>query len=98
MGSAGDNKLKAWFKHGKKDYYLGGHPWWEVFRAVYQMKSYPYILSGMFLFSGYAWGFLRRMERPVPKELIRFHRYLQMQRIKKIFSNALGAGERRPQS
>ena len=84
MGTAENGKLKAWFKHGKKDYYLGGHPVWEVLRSVFQMKSKPYVLGGLCLFMGYAWGAISRMDRPVPKELMRFHRNEQMERLKDI--------------
>lgn len=86
MGTAQTSKLTAWFLHGKKDYALGGHPLWEVFRSIFQMKSRPYVLGGIFLLFGYVWGMISRLERPVPKELIRFHRDEQMQRLKKILS------------
>ncbi len=82
----GDSKgLMARFRHGQKDYYLGGHPLWEGFRAFYQMKSNPFIIGGVFLFLGYVWAYLRRLERPVSDELMKFHRHEQMQRLKKFF-------------
>jgi glycosyltransferase involved in cell wall biosynthesis len=84
MGTAENGKLKAWFKHGKKDYYLGGHPVWEILRSIFQMKSKPYVLGGLCLFIGYAWGAISRMDRPIPKELMHFHRVEQMQRLKNI--------------
>jgi glycosyltransferase involved in cell wall biosynthesis len=82
MGTAKNGKLVAWFNHGKKDYYLGGHPVWEIFRSIFQMKSRPYVLGGLFLFFGYVWGCISRMDRPIPQELMRFHRGEQMQRLK----------------
>jgi poly-beta-1,6-N-acetyl-D-glucosamine synthase len=84
MGTAEHGKLKAWFKHGKKDYFLGGHPVWEILRSAFQMKSKPYVLGGLCLFMGYAWGAISRMDRPIPQELIRFHRGEQMERLKNI--------------
>ena len=84
IGTAEAGKLMAWFKHGKKDYFLGGHPVWEILRSVFQMKSKPYVLGGICLFTGYAWGAISRMDRPIPMELIRFHRGEQMQRLKNI--------------
>jgi len=77
--------LGASFKHGKKDYYLGGHPLWQLFRTFYQMTRRPYIIGGLFLLSGYTWAFLTRVERPIPQELMKFHRSEQMQRLKKYF-------------
>ena len=39
------HRQPAWrlFRHGKKDYYLGGHPLWQVFRGAYQMTRRPYV-------------------------------------------------------
>jgi len=83
IGTGNSNFLGAWFRHGRKDYFLGGHPLWELFRAIYQMKSRPYIIGGLLLFVGYACAFLSRVERPVSQELMMFHRGEQMQRLKK---------------
>lgn len=82
MGTGTSSLLKSRFRFGKQDYYLGGHPVWEVFRSIYQMKSKPYLLGGLFLFSGYLWAFLNRMERPVSKEFVNFRQKEQMQRLK----------------
>ena len=74
IGTGNSNLLGSWFKHGRKDYYLGGHPLWQVFRSFYQMKHKPYILGGGLLFLGYTWAFLSRVDRPVSRELMQFHR------------------------
>ncbi len=84
IGTGNSNRLMASFKTGKKDYFLGGHPLWQMFRALFQMKGRPYILGGVFMFFGYAWAFLCREERPISQELIKFSRGEQMQRLKKI--------------
>jgi glycosyltransferase involved in cell wall biosynthesis len=83
IGTGNSNLLGSWFKHGRKDYFLGGHPLWQVFRSIYQMKHKPYVLGGGLLFFGYTWAFVSRVERPVSKELMQFHRNEQMQRLKK---------------
>ena len=85
MGTGKGTVLGSKFRFGKQDYYLGGHPLWEVFRSFYQMKNRPYVLGGLFLLSGYVWGFLSRVERPIPAELVAFRRKEQMQRLKKLF-------------
>jgi biofilm PGA synthesis N-glycosyltransferase PgaC len=82
IGTAQSGALVARFRLGKKDYYLGGHPLWEMFRGIYQMKQKPYLLGGLFLLAGYSWGFLCRTEKPINKELIAFHRKEQMNRLK----------------
>ena len=85
IGTGNTNQLGSWLRHGRKDYYLGGHPLWQIFRSLYQMKHKPYILGGGLLFFGYIWAFLNRVERPVSRELMMFHRGEQMQRLKKAF-------------
>jgi glycosyltransferase involved in cell wall biosynthesis len=84
MGTAGRNALMARFRHGQEDYYVGGHPAWQVCRGVFQMKSKPYVLGGAFLLLGYFWAMLTRMPRPVPPELIAFRQAEQMSRLRKI--------------
>lgn len=84
MGTAGSNKLSAWFRLGRQDYYLGGHPVWQFLRACFQMRNRPYVIGGALLFAGYAWAALTRVERPMSPDLIRFHRREQMQRLRHI--------------
>jgi poly-beta-1,6-N-acetyl-D-glucosamine synthase len=67
---------------GKKDYVLGSHPIFEIFRSVYQMKNRPYIVGGLLNLAGYVWAMLRRVERTMPEELIEIRRSDQMQRLK----------------
>jgi glycosyltransferase involved in cell wall biosynthesis len=86
IGTATTGVLGASFKAGQKDYRLGGHPVWELFRGVYQMRSRPYGLRGLILMSGYFWDFVRGAEKSVDIELQRFHRKEQVQRLKGVFS------------
>lgn len=82
MGTGSTSKIRALFKLGREDYYLGGHPLWQALRSIYQLTRKPYIIGGIMLFSGYFWAAIKRVDRPISKELIRFHRSEQMQRIK----------------
>lgn len=84
LGTAERSLLASAFSYGEKDYFLGGHPLWEVCRVAYRMTKKPLVLGGMALFLGYVSAFLRRMERPVSDELIRFHRGEQLKKLKTI--------------
>jgi biofilm PGA synthesis N-glycosyltransferase PgaC len=86
LGTAEHGIIAKSFAYGKKDYILGGHPLWEVFRCTYHLKKRPYLIAGVSLFAGYLAAFLSRMERPVSPELMRFHRAEQMQKLKSIIS------------
>jgi poly-beta-1,6-N-acetyl-D-glucosamine synthase len=85
MGTAQRSAWQARFKFGAKDYAIGNHPLWELFRTVYQMTKKPLLVGGAALGAGYVWASLRRAERPVSGELMQFHRQEQMQRLKKFF-------------
>lgn len=85
IGTGNTNRLKAIFNHGKKDYYLGGHPLWQVFRSIYQLRNKPYFIGGLLFLIGYLWAALKKMERPISDELVQFNRTEQLQRLKKIF-------------
>lgn len=83
MGTGRGNVLKARFRLGVEDYYLGSHPLWALLRMAYQMKKKPYGIGGFCLGLGFLSAFIRRPERPVPAELVRFYRREQMDRLKK---------------
>jgi biofilm PGA synthesis N-glycosyltransferase PgaC len=87
LGTAECGPIASAFAYGKKDYILGSHPLWQVFRCGYRMMKHPYVLGGIALFAGYVNGFLSRAERPASRELIRFHRREQMLKLKAIFSS-----------
>jgi poly-beta-1,6-N-acetyl-D-glucosamine synthase len=83
MGSANDeHKWAAQFKLGQRAYRLGFHPVWQVFRSVYQMGRPPYVTGGAALAVGYFWAGLRRVERPVPPDLVRYQQQDQMKRLR----------------
>lgn len=86
MGTAQRSVLKSRFKMGIKDYSVGNHPLWEIFRTVRQMTCPPLGLGGLALGAGYFWAMLRRMQRPVSRELVSFHRREEMHRLKKFFT------------
>jgi poly-beta-1,6-N-acetyl-D-glucosamine synthase len=89
LGTAERNVLSASFSYGEKDYFLGGHPLWELFRVFYRMTQRPYVLDGIALGLGYGSATLKRLNRPVSKELMAFHRKEQMRKLKAIFRSLL---------
>jgi hypothetical protein len=89
LGTAERSVVGSLFVYGKKDYYLGGSPVWQLFRVLYRMGKRPIIIGGFALLSGYFWAALRRIKRPVSRELIRFHRREQMKKLRAIFRTIL---------
>lgn len=86
QGTAQAGPLRARFDTGMKDYVLGNHPLWQLSRVLYQMTKSPYVLRGAAIGAGFVWANLRRKERPISRELMRFHRREQMQRLARFFS------------
>jgi glycosyltransferase involved in cell wall biosynthesis len=87
LGTAERGVIGSNFAYGKKDYVLGGHPLWQVFRCAYRMTKRPYLVGGAALFAGYCVAFLTRAGRPVSRDLMRFHRSEQMLKLKAIASS-----------
>ncbi len=89
MGATDSNTWAAAFNYGKKDYFLGNHPLWELLRIAYQMTQKPFCVRGILLLSGYSWAFLSRMKRPISKELLIFHRGEQIQRLSSVLKDMI---------
>src|SRR5271168_5272048 len=89
MGTAQSGGLGAKFNYGGKDYSVGNHPVWELFRAVYQMKQRPFVVGGIALALGYFWPMIRRVPRRVSQDLVEFTRHEQMQRLRRVVGRKL---------
>lgn len=89
LGTAERRRLPALFSYGEKDYYLGNHPVWELFRVLYRMGKRPFITGGLALSAGYLAAAARRIDRPVCKDLMKFHRAEQLRKLRAIFASLL---------
>jgi len=91
MGTGSAGQIRGIFRHGQKDYYLGGHPIWQAFRSAYQFARPPYIVGGACLLAGYVWAAIQHADRPIPVELVEFHRKEQMTRLRALFGRSAQA-------
>lgn len=89
LGTAERSSLASIFSYGQKDYYLGWHPLWELFRVLYRMTKKPYLVMGAALGLGYFCAFLRRSPRAVSEELMKFHREEQMIKLRTILKSLM---------
>ncbi len=88
MGTTQRSALKATFKQGAKDYSLGNHPLWELFRTLYQAKNSPFVIGGL----AWAWVFLvdgAGAEFIVSSDVVAFTHREQMGRLKKLVTRTL---------
>ena len=94
LGTAEKGPVAALFSYGEKDYYLGGSPIWQLFRVAYRLTQPPRVVGGLALLFGYCWAALRRIERPVSPELMRFHRNEQMRKLRSVLPSFMTLGAR----
>jgi glycosyltransferase involved in cell wall biosynthesis len=85
QGTALHAGLREKIHIGRKDYLLGNHPAWELFRSVYQMQRKPYVVGGMLILGSYMWNLIRGVERSIPPELMALRRKEQISRLKTAF-------------
>ena len=76
--------LGATFKSGYHDYLMGSSPLWQICRSIYQMTNKPFLLRGFCFLAGYFWAMMKRAERPVSKEFVKFRRQEQFNRLRDI--------------
>lgn len=89
LGTAERGRVASSFSYGEKDYYMGGHPLWEIFRVAYRMTKKPYLVSGCALGVGYVWAWFVRTPRAVSEEFVRFHQAEQITKLKTILLSVL---------
>jgi hypothetical protein len=56
-------------------------------RVAYRITKQPFLIGGMAVGLGYCWAFLRRIPRPVSRELMAFHRKEQMSKLSAILKS-----------
>lgn len=81
VGTVKRNIFKSRFQKGIINYSLGYHPLFQVVISIYRFIGKPFIVGGLCMFFGYFWAMLRKYDRPVSDEFIKFLRYEQLKRI-----------------
>lgn len=89
IGTAQAGQLRARFILGERDYRVGNHPLWQLFRCAYQLTRRPFVLRGVAVAAGFAWASLRREARPVSGEFVAFRRREQIHRLAAKFSRII---------
>jgi glycosyltransferase involved in cell wall biosynthesis len=93
MGTAKRGPLGAMYDYGRKDYFLGGSPVWELLRVLFRMTKKPVVFGGLALLAGYCVAAVGGIDRPVSPELIRFHRDEQMKKLQMILRSLFRSGK-----
>jgi biofilm PGA synthesis N-glycosyltransferase PgaC len=78
---------------GVREYALANHPLFEISKCAFRCLEYPYLLGGLLRFSGFAWAWLTRRQRVVPRDVVEFARKEQLSRLWRAFTqNSMGEG------
>ncbi len=85
QGTAQCGPIRAQFNSGARDYALGNHPLWQLFRVAYQLTKKPLVIRGLAIGAGFSWSWMQRCNRPISRELIAFRRKEQMARLGRFF-------------
>ena len=72
---------KNWVKNGRANYVAGYHPLFMLLKCVSRVKSRPYVVAAIGLFTGYLSGYLQRVPMVGDEELIRYVREQQIRRL-----------------
>ena len=91
QGGALHRGLRERIYAGRKDYLIGNHPTWELFRSLYQMGHKPYVIGGLLVLTSYTWCSLLGVERTIPGDLMALRRSDQLKRLKVVLRRRFGA-------
>jgi len=80
-GTAKGDILIARFRQGIMEYSNGYHPIFEIVRCVARIIEKPYLFGSLFRISGYLFAALKRDQRVVPDNVVKFLRREQIQRL-----------------
>jgi hypothetical protein len=83
-GTAGGGTVRAKFKAGILAYSVGYHPLFEFARCAFRLFDRPPVIGSFALLAGYCWASLKRYERQVPDDFVRYLRAEQFARLRSI--------------
>jgi glycosyltransferase involved in cell wall biosynthesis len=89
-GTGQSNKHIANFRFGVLSYSIGYDPFFLVARCVSRLGVRPYVIGSLFTMIGYVFAFIRKENRVVSDEFVKYYRNEQRQRLRKAFSKFLG--------
>ena len=72
---------KSKWNSGLMDYTIGNHPVYQIFKCIRRFREKPYVIASIVRMAAYIWAYLKREERGVSKEFIKYYRNEQFRRI-----------------
>ena len=78
---AADGSWKNWVKNGRANYITGYHPLFMLFKCFKRTFEAPYRIAALGLLTGFITGYLKREPRVQDKEVIKYVRRQQLNRL-----------------
>lgn len=72
---------QAKWNAGLMDYTIGNHPLYQVGKCIRRFQEKPYVIASLFRMAAYIWAYMRREERGVSIDFIKYYRREQFRRI-----------------
>ncbi len=85
INSASGHYLATKWQMGERDYLIGNHPLFELFRCVYRSLERPYIISSIIRLAAYSSLWIKRSKRPIPDDVVLYKHGEQLERVRSIF-------------
>jgi biofilm PGA synthesis N-glycosyltransferase PgaC len=93
VSTGGSTILHTRFRQGMSNYLLGYHPIFQVASSLWRMAERPYGIAAISMMMGYSWAWVRRYERAMPVNVIRFLRSEQIARLRgSVFRRTVSEG------
>jgi biofilm PGA synthesis N-glycosyltransferase PgaC len=86
VSTGGSSILSTRFRQGMTNYLLGYHPVFQIMSCLFRISDAPFLVGGITSLLGYSWAFIKRYERGMPAEAVKYLRSEQMARIASSFT------------
>lgn len=83
-GTASEGVLRARFRSGIRAYLIGYHVLFEISRGILRLLRQPPIIGSLAMLSGFGWASLKRYDRPVSDDFVRYLRSEQLARLRSV--------------
>jgi glycosyltransferase involved in cell wall biosynthesis len=80
-GAAAASRFRARLRGGRRDYFMGYHPMFEVAKCIRRVIERPYVIGSVLRFCGYMWPCLTRQRPAMPADFIEHLRRGQIARL-----------------
>jgi biofilm PGA synthesis N-glycosyltransferase PgaC len=86
VGAGAGGPIRARFKSGRSNFNLGYHPLFQLARSAYRVRKRPYLLGGLAELVGFMVGKARDREPSIDRDVVRYLRHEQLEKLKNPFT------------